>query len=150
MEQHKIKLLPNAKRIRAKQRRWNPRYTAMVKKELDKLLEVGFIRPVETTECVSPVVLALKKNGKLRVCVNYKVLNKVTKKDQYPLPFCEKNLEEVAGHEIYTFGDGYRGYHQVKIIPEDQLKTTFTTPWGTFCYTVMPLVCAMLQGHFNI
>ncbi len=109
-----------------------------MKEALDKLLEVRFIRPMETTEWVSPVVLALKKNGKLRVCVNYKVLNKVTKKDRYPLPFCEKNLEEVAGHEMYTFGNGYRGYHQVKIGPKDQLKTTFTTPWGTFCYTLMP------------
>jgi hypothetical protein len=117
MEQHKIELLPNAKPIKAKQGRWNTRHTAMVKEELDKLLEAGFIRPVETTKWVSPVVLALKKNGKLRVCVNYKALNKVTKKDQYPLPFCEEILEEVAGHEMYTFGDGYRGYHQVKIVP---------------------------------
>jgi len=53
MEQHKIELLPNAKSIRAKQARWNPRYTAMVKEELDKLLEAGFIRPVKTTEWVS-------------------------------------------------------------------------------------------------
>jgi hypothetical protein len=83
----------------------------MVKEELDKLLEAGFIRHVETTEWVSPVVLALKKNGKLRVCVNYKALNKVTKKDRYPLPFCEEILEEIAGHEMYSFGDGYRGYH---------------------------------------
>jgi hypothetical protein len=128
MEQHKIELLPNAKPIRSKQGRWNPRYTAMVKEELDKLLEAGFIRPVETTEWVSPVVLALKKNGKLRVCVNYKALNKVIKKDRYPLPFCEEILEEVVGHEMYTFEDGYRGYHPVKIAPEDQLKTTFTTP----------------------
>jgi hypothetical protein len=84
------------------------------------------------------MVLALKKNDKLKVCVNYKALNKVTKKDRYHLPFCEEILEEVAGHEMYTFGDGYMGYHQVKIAPEDQLKTTFTTPWGTFCYTIMP------------
>jgi len=111
MEQHKIELLPNAKPIRAKQGRWNPRYSAMVKEELDKLLEAGFIRHVETTEWVSPVVLALKKNDKLRVCVNYKVLNKITKKDRYPLPFCEEILEEVAGHEMYTFGEGYKGYH---------------------------------------
>jgi len=104
----------------------------MVKEELDKLLEAGFIRPVETTAWVSPMVLALTKNGKLRVCVNYKALNKVTKKDRYPLPFCEEILEKVAGHEIYAFRDGYRGYHQVKITLEDQLKTTFTTPWGTF------------------
>jgi len=56
MEQHKIELLPNAKPIRAKQGRWNPRYTTMVKEELDKLLEAGFIKHVETTEWVSPVV----------------------------------------------------------------------------------------------
>jgi hypothetical protein len=56
----------------------------MVKEELDKLLEAGFIRHVETIEWVFLVVLTLNKNGKLRVCVNYKALNKVTKKDQYP------------------------------------------------------------------
>ncbi len=149
MEQHKIELLPNAKPIKAKQGRWNPRYTAMVKEEFDKLLEAGFIRPMETTEWVSPVVLTLKKNGKLRVCVNYKALNKVTKNHRYPLPFCEEILEEVAGHVMYTFGDGYRGYHQVKIALEDQLKTTFTTPWGTFCYTVIPFGLCNALGTFQ-
>jgi hypothetical protein len=149
MQQHKIELLPNAKPIRAKQRRWNLRYTAMVKEELDKLLEAGFIRPVETTKWVSLVILALKKNGKLRVCVNYKALNKVTKKDRYPLPFCEFFLEEVTGHEMYTFRDGYKGYHQVKIAPEDQLKTTFTIAWGTFCYTIMPFGLCNALGTFQ-
>ncbi len=79
IEQHKIELLPNAKPIMTKQRRWNPKYTMMVKEELDKLLEARFIRPMETIEWVSHVVLALKKNGKLRVCLNYKALNKITK-----------------------------------------------------------------------
>jgi hypothetical protein len=149
MEQHKIELLPNVKPIRAKQGKWNSRYSTMVKEELDKLLEAGFIRPVETTEWVSPMVLTLKKNGKLRVCVNYKALNKVTKKDRYPLPFCEKNLEEVVGHKMYTFGDAYMGYHQVKIALEDQLKTTFTTLWGTFCYRVMPFSLCHASGTFQ-
>jgi hypothetical protein len=149
MEQHKIELLPNAKLIKAKQRRCNPRYMAMVKEELNKLLEAWFIRPVETIEWVSPVVLTLKKNGKLRVCVNYKVLNKVTKKDRYPLPFCEEILEKVAGHKMYTFGDGYKGYHPVKIAPEDQLKTKFTTPLGTFCYTIMPFGLCNALGTFQ-
>jgi hypothetical protein len=87
MEQHKIELLPNAKPVKTKQGRWNPRYITMVKEELDKLLEAWFIRLVETTTWVSPVVLALKKNGQLKVCVNYKTLNKVIQKDRYPLPF---------------------------------------------------------------
>jgi ABC-type oligopeptide transport system ATPase subunit len=94
MEQHKIELLPNAKPIKTKQGRWNPKYTTMVKEELDKLLEARFIIHVETIKWVSPVVLTLKKTDKLRVCENYKALNKVTKKDQYLLPFCEKNLKE--------------------------------------------------------
>jgi len=111
MEQHKIELLPNIKLIRIKQGRWNPRYTTMVKEERDKLLEARFIRPMETIEWVSPIVLALKKNGKSRVCVNYKALNKITKKDQYPLLFYEEILEEVTRHEMYTFGDEYKGYH---------------------------------------
>jgi len=59
-------------------------------------------------------------------------------------------LEEVIGHEMYTFGDGYMGYHQMKIVPEDQLKTTFTTPWGIFCYTVMPFGLCNVQGHFKV
>jgi len=137
MEQHKIELLPNAKLVKTKQGRWNPRYITMVKEEFDKLLVARFIKLVEIIEWVSPMVLALKKNGKLKVCVNYKPLNKVTKKDRYPLPFCEEILEEVVQHKMYTFENGYRGYHQVKIILEDQLKITFITPWGTFCYTIM-------------
>jgi hypothetical protein len=65
----------------------------MVKEEFDRLLEPGFIRLAERTKWVSLVVLALKKNGKLNVCVNYKALNKVTKEDRYLLPFCEIFLE---------------------------------------------------------
>jgi hypothetical protein len=63
--------------------------------------------------------IGIKKNGKLRVFVNYKALNKVTKKDRYLLPFCEEISEEVVRHEMYTFGNGYKGYHQVKITLED-------------------------------
>jgi len=128
MEQQKIELLPNAKPITTKQGRWNRKYILMVKEELDKLLKVRFITPMQTTEWVFPMVFALKKNSKLRACVNYKALNKVIKKNRYPLPFCEEILDELAGHEMYTFRDGYSGYHQVKIALEDQLKTTFTTP----------------------
>jgi len=65
------------------------------------------------------------------------------------LPFCEEILKEVAGHEMYTFGDGYMGYHEVKIALENQLKTTFTTPWGTFCYIVMPFGLCNARGTFQ-
>ncbi len=151
MEQQKIELLRNARPITIKQGRWNPKYITMVKEELDKLLEAMFIKPMETTEWVALMVLTLKKNGKLRVCVNYKALNKVTKKYRYPLPFCEKIMEEITRHEMYTLRDRYNGYHQVKIVLKDQLKTTFTTPWGTFCYKVMPFgLCNALRTFQRI
>ncbi len=68
MEQHKIELLQNVKPIKIKQRKWNSKYTTMVKDGLDKLLKVRFIRLVKRIEWVFPMVLTLKKNGKLRVC----------------------------------------------------------------------------------
>jgi len=88
------------------------------------------------------MVLTLKKNGKLKVCV--KALNKITLKNRYPLTFCEKNIDKVAGQEMYTFKDGYKGYHQVKSTLEDH--STFAMPWGTFCYITMPFnLCNALK-----
>jgi hypothetical protein len=116
----------------------NPQLQLVVKAELERLLQAGFIKPVEITDWVSPMVLVRKKNGKLRVCVDYRKLNTRTQKDHFPLPFITSILEEVAGHERYTFMDGYSGYNQVMIAPEDRHKTAFTTPWGTFVWHVMP------------
>ena len=136
--QHTIPLIPDAKPIRQKERRLNPRMQLIVKTELEKLLAAGFIRPVEITDWVSPMVLVKKKNGQLRVCIDYRLLNKQTQKDHFPLPFVNTILDEVSGHELYTFMDGFSGYNQISIAPEDFHKTAFTTPWGTFIYVVMP------------
>ncbi|MCO5560935.1 hypothetical protein L7F22_014555 [Adiantum nelumboides] len=106
--------------------------------EVNKLLKAGFIYPVTNSEWVSPVVVAPKKNGKWRVCVDYKPLNAATKRDHLPLPFQDEILNEVAGHERYTVCDGYSGYYQIRIAEEDQHKTTFITPWGCFAFRVMP------------
>jgi hypothetical protein len=65
-------------------------------------------------------------------------LNDATQKDHYPLPFVDAILDLVAGHRVYSFLDGHASYTQVQIRPEDQLKTTFITDWGTFASTRMP------------
>ena len=109
-----------------------------LREELDKLLRAGFIVPVETVEWVSPTVVTRKKNGQWRICVDFKPLNVATKKDPYPLPFIDQILDSVAGHERYSVFDGFLGYFQLMIAQEDRLKTTFITPWGCFCYTVLP------------
>ncbi|WJZ98605.1 hypothetical protein VitviT2T_017117 [Vitis vinifera] len=73
-----------------------------------------------------------------RVCIDYMRLNLVTRKDHFPLPFMDQVLERVSGHPFYCFLDGYSGYFQIEIDLEDQEKTTFTCPFGTFVYRRMP------------
>ena len=73
-----------------------------------------------------------------RVCINYKKLNTATRKDHYPLPFIDKMLDKLARHSHYCFLDGYSGYNQISIATEDQEKTTFTCPYGTFAFRMMP------------
>ena len=68
----------------------------------------------------------------------FEPLNAATKKDPYPLPFIDEILDTVAGYERYSVCDGFSGYFQLQIAPEDQKKTTFITPWGCFCYKVLP------------
>ena len=72
------------------------------------------------------------------VCIDYRRLNEVTIKDHFPLPFMDQLLERVSGHPFYCFLDGYSGYFQIKIAVEDQEKTTFTCPFGTYAYMRMP------------
>ncbi|GJR04484.1 DNA-directed DNA polymerase, partial [Tanacetum coccineum] len=67
-----------------------------------------------------------------RVCIDYKKLNDATRKDHFPLPFMDQMLERLAGNEFYCFLDGFSGYFQIPIDPQDQEKTTFTCPYGTF------------------
>jgi hypothetical protein len=68
------------------------------------------------------------------MCIDYRKLNKVTKKDHFPLPFIDEMLERLANHSFFYFLDGYSGYHQILIHPNDQSKTTFTCPYGTYAY----------------
>jgi hypothetical protein len=72
------------------------------------------------------------------VCIDYRKLNSATRKDHFPLPFIDQMVERLAGHAYYCFLDGYSGYNQVLMDPEDQEKTTFTCPFGTFAYRRMP------------
>ena len=73
-----------------------------------------------------------------RVCMDYRCLNKATRKDHFPLPFNDQMLDRLAGKDFYCFLDQYSKYNQIAIAPEDQEKTTFTCPYGTFAFRRMP------------
>ena len=82
------------------------------------------------------------------VCINYRKLNAGTRKDHFPLPFVDKMLERVAWHEFYCFIYGYSGYSQIEIAFEDQEKTTFTCPFGTFAFKKIPFGLCIAHGTF--
>ena len=152
--QHHIDLMDGTSPIRQRQYRLNPKYSLMVKEEIDSLLKAGFIYPVYNSEWVSPIVVVPKKVGadgkvKIRVCQDFRKLNAATKKDYFPLPFTDIILDHVSGHENYSFLDGFSGYNQVFIRKGDQLKTTFTTEWGTFAFNRMPFGLCNAPGTFQ-
>ncbi|RVW20699.1 Retrovirus-related Pol polyprotein from transposon 297 [Vitis vinifera] len=111
---------------------------SIVKEEIQKQLSVGFISVVEYPEWLANVVPVPKKDGKVRVCVDFRDLNKASPKDDFPLPHIDLLVDGTAGHSMLSFMDGFSGYNQILMAPEDMEKTTFITEWGTYCYRVMP------------
>ncbi len=83
------------------------------------MLATSFIKLVEKAIWLSPIVVMPKKNGKLRICVDFRKLNVATKKDPYPLPFTDEVIKIVSRHEVYTFLDGFSKYHQIPIAIEN-------------------------------
>ena len=136
--EHEIKTYPNAKPVRQRLRAVNPRKAPAIKAEIEKLLKAGFIYPVPLTEWVSNPVPVDKKQGAIRICTDFRDLNRACPKDNFPTPFIDQILDECAGSEVFSFMDGFSGYNQIQIKPEDQHKTAFICPWGTFAYRKMP------------
>jgi hypothetical protein len=110
-----------------------------VKKEVEKMLEAGFIRPCKYAEWISSVIPMQKKNGRWRVYVDGRDLNRATPKDEYPMLVMEILINAAAGHKILSFMDGNAGYSQIFMALEDINKTAFRVPWvvGLFEYVVM-------------
>jgi hypothetical protein len=102
------------------------------------MLEAGIIEPVEESEWISSMVVQDKKTGKIRICVDLRKLNDACLHDPLPTPFIDEVLENVGGQGVYSFTDGFLGYHQIWIVKEDRQKTTFAIEWGSYQYTIMP------------
>jgi hypothetical protein len=124
--------------VRQPQRRMNPALKDIVKEELQKLLQDNLIYPISDSQWVSPLVIVPKKNRKWRICVDFRELNKDTHRDYFPLTFIDHVLDTLSRKKYFSFLDGFSGYNQIQIAPEDQEKTTFTYPRGTYSYRVLP------------
>jgi hypothetical protein len=159
---HRIPMEDQCKPLLDQQRRLTHAMRAVVKKEVIKLLDAGIIYPVPHSEWVSPVHCVSKKGGLIvvknekneltpqrtmtgwRMCIDYRKLNKATKRDHFPLPFIDEMIERLANHTYFCFLDGYSGFMQIPIHPDDQHKTTFTCPYGTLHIEGCPSVYATL------
>jgi len=108
------------------------------KAKVQRLLDANIIREVKYSEWLANVVLVPKKNGKMRMCIDFIDLNKACKKDPFLLPRIDTSVDKAAGCKRFSLLDCFLGYHRVWLNKEDEEKTSFTTPFGIYCYTRMP------------
>jgi hypothetical protein len=164
---HRIPMEDQCKPAVNHQRRLTHTMREVVKKEVIKLLDAGIIYSMPHSEWVSLVHCVPKKGGLIvvkneknelipqrtvtgwRMCIDHCTLNKATKKDHYPLPFIDEMLERLANHAYFCFLDGYSGFMQIPIHPDDQHKITFTFPYGTFAYRRMPFSLCNAPASFQ-
>jgi len=136
--QHTIPLKPNQKPFKQKLRRINLMLLPSIEKELQKMFKADIIAPIRFSDWISNLVPTRKKTGEIRLCVDLRNLNQVSLKDNYPLPKMDHILQRVVGASRISLLDGFSGFNQILVHPDDQDKTAFTTPWGTFKYVKMP------------
>nr|GEU84429.1 reverse transcriptase domain-containing protein [Tanacetum cinerariifolium] len=164
---HKILMEDDFKPAVQHQRRVNLKIHEVIKKEVLKLLDVGLIYPISDSPLVSLMYCVPKKGGFTvvenkenelistrlvmgwRVCIDYQKLNDATRKDHLPLPFMDQMLKRLSGNEYYFFLNGFSCYFKNPIAPQDQEKTTFTCPYGTFAYRRMPFRLCNAPGTFQ-
>ena len=134
---HEIPELPGSAPVGRGLYRMSPEELADLRRQLDELLALGFIRP-STSPYGAPVLFVKKKDGKLRLCTDYRALNKQSVKSAVALPRTDEQLDRLAGATVFSKIDLMSGYHQVRIAEQDIHKTAFRTRYGHYEYTVMP------------
>jgi hypothetical protein len=137
--EHQLPLKKGFQLFQQRARQMRTEVLEEVKKEIEKMLEAGFIRLCRYAKWISNIVPVQKKDGWWRVCVDFRDLNRATLKDEYPMPVAETLINVAAGNKILSFMDGSTGYNQIFMAPEDIHKTTFRVPgaMGLFEYVVM-------------
>jgi hypothetical protein len=152
--QHKIPLEKDTIPFKQKLRPISPLLFPIIEREIKKILDAKIINPLRYSKWIANLVIVRKKNGEVRLCVDFRNLNICSKKDNYPLPKMEHLLQRFSGAIVMSFLDGFSDYNQIYVHPDDQEKTAFTTPCGTFMYTKMPFglmnVGAMFQRAMDI
>ncbi|XP_072148512.1 uncharacterized protein [Setaria viridis] len=136
--EHSLDIRQGARPKKQKLRKMSDEKVQAVKAEVDRLLEANIIKPIQYPDWLANTVPVKKKNGKWRMCIDFTDLNKACPKDDYPLERIDKVVDDATNSEMLSLLDLFSGYHQIKIKKEDEGKTSFVTPFGTFCFVCMP------------
>ena len=123
--EHRLSIQPGKKPVKQHPRRFAPEVTMKIKQEIERLLKSKFIRTARYVEWLANIVPVIKKNGTLRVCIDFRDLNNATSKDEYAMPVAEMLVDSVVGFEYLSMLDGYCGNNQILIAEEDVPKTAF-------------------------
>ena len=144
---HKIELLPGAVPPSRPTYRLSATELAELKKQLEELTKAGFIQPSKSP-FGAPILFVKKKDGTMRMCVDYRALNNVTIKNSYPLPRVDELFDRLQGAKYFSKIDLRSGYHQIRIADEDVPKTAFRTRYGHFEFLVLPFGLTNAPGTF--
>ena len=115
----------------------NPKIKPLMRTELSNLIEANIISAINFSSWVESLVPTTKKNGEIRLCVDFRNLNQASLKDHHSLPLMEQILTKVSGSKRFSFLDGFLGYNQVLVKEADRFKIAFTMKWGDYAYSKM-------------
>jgi hypothetical protein len=127
--------------------RISPKEEAELRRQIEKALRNGWITP-SSSNYGSPVLFVPKGDGSLRMCIDYRAVNRITVKDRYPLPHIEDLFNGLEGSKVFSKLDLASGYHQTRIAPGDRQKTAFTTKFGLYEWRVLPFGLANAPSQF--
>ena len=153
---HKIDLIDGAKPHNEKLRRMSPAELKGLEEQLEMLLSNGWIRP-SSSPFGSAVIMIKKKDGSYRACIDYRAVNKLTKKNAWPIPRIDDMMDQLQGATIFSSLDLYKGYHQCRLhdpaVPDAKYSapeiSAFKTRWGLFEYTVLPFGLCNAPATFS-
>ncbi|GBG73319.1 hypothetical protein CBR_g13038 [Chara braunii] len=146
--QHRIEIEPCSRTHKGAVYRMSPRELEELRKQLDELLEKGWIRP-SSSPFGAPVLFVPKKEGELRMCIDYRGLNAIIVKNTEPLPPIDDLSDRVQGCKYFSKIDLKCGYHQIEVHPDDQYKTAFRTRYGHYEFIVMPFGLTIAPTTFQ-